>query len=563
MTVPVAGAAAAAIAIVLGSAGTAEAQLTTMDGPSNGVGPFATTVRPGTATPRRQPAAPREVPIDEPPPQSPARVPLPPGSDAADPANPDATDPDGDDNRRPVIGRRPAVDGDLTWPPEPVAPRDGVIDNAQPEPTADGVSPGLVDTRSSDDLAAFERPPAGFDPDLFAFELDPILDRRPQLLYRFEPFQPVGFRFRDFILYSDTTYSLAAWDNLFRSSVAPRKDIALDLRSNVRAVSNWRRHSLEFRYSGISSFHADFPKEDDRAFTLETRGRLDVSRRTNIEATASYARSQESRGSINSAAGALDRTPLETNRAGLAFNHRFNRLSIQLRGSLTDTNYYPVGTETGAIAYNRDRDNMQKEVAVRATWELKPSFSLFGEVAESSRGYAIPAADGIKRDSQGDRVRAGVSFGTTSQKIRGEASIGWGRQRYEDSRLPEIDGILLDANLAYRISPLTALLFQARTDVSESQLAGSGGALSRTATLELRHELTRRLIGTAGLRITQQDYAGVPISERELAGILGVEYYMNRETTLFARYQHIDFESTSPGRNYDADEVRVGVRMRR
>lgn len=556
-------AAAAVLAVVLGSAGAAEAQLTTMDGPSNGVGPFATTVRPGTPSPGRRQAPPqREVLVDEPPPQ-PARIPLPPGSDAADPANPDATDPDSDDNRRPVIGRRPAVDGDLTWPQEAVAPRDGVLDTPQQEPMADGVSPGLVDTRSADDLAAFERPPAGFDPDLFAFELDPILDRRPLALYRFEPFQQVGFRLRDFIIYTETAYSLAAWNNLFRSAIEPRKDIALDIRSNVRAVSNWRRHSLEFRYSGISSFHADFDKENQADLALESRGRLDISRRTNIEATAGYARSQESRGSINSVAGALNPTPLETNRAGLAFNHRFNRLSIQLRGSLTDTNYYPVGTETGAIAYNRERDNLQKEVAARATWDFKPSFSVFAEVAENSRGYATVAGDGIKRDSQGDRLRAGVSFGTTSQKLRGEASIGWGRQRYEDSRLPEIDGILIDANLAYRISPLTALLLQARTDVAESQIAGSGGALSRTAQLELRHELTRRLIGTAGLRFTQQDYAGVGITERELAGILGVEYYMNRDTTLFARYQHVDFESSSAGRNYDADEVRIGVRMRR
>lgn len=551
--------AAVAVLVPCGPASAQTAGPATVDGPSTGIGPFQTTVRQGQP---RRPTPQREVEIEDPAPQPAARVPLPP-ADAADPSAPtvpgEATD---DDNRRPVIGRRPLLDGDLTWPPEPVAPRDGVLDTPEPEPTSDGVTPGQVDARTPADIAPFERPPAGFDPDAFALELDPILDRRPQTLYRFEPFQPVGIRAGSFTVLPESIFAFRATSNIFRSGLDPRSDIGLEARPTVRIVSNWRVHAFEARASGFFSAYNEFPKENDRSYQLEARGRIDVTRRANIEMLGAYELGQESRGSIN-AGRSLDRTELETTRGGITYNQRFNRLAIQLRGTVTEVNYHSVETETGATQSNDYRDNTQREVAARATWQFKPEFGIFGEVAENARDYRLAGLDGIRRDSTGERVRAGVTFGSSGRTVRGEVSVGYGRQRYEDSRLPEIDGVLIDANLAWRISGLTSLLLTARTDVTESQITGSGGALSRTAALEVRHELGRRLIGTAGLRWTSQDYAGTNIEEREIAGLLGLEYYMNREVTLFSRYQHVDFESNVAGRTYSVDEVRIGVRVRR
>lgn len=549
---------ATATVVVVPAAG--YAQLATRDGPTSGIGPFQTTVR--QAQPQRRAQPEPAVPDDDAVQATPARPALPSG-DAADPAapNPLADVPD-DDNRRTVLGRPTVVDGDLNWPPEPPPLRDGAPDQPEADVIADGVSPSQIDTRNPSDIAAFERPPAGFDPGAFVIELDPILDRRPAALYRFEPFQATGIRVGSFTVLPESVFAFSATDNLFRTGTERRGDVALEARPTVRIVSNWRTHALELRGTGITSFHNEFPKEDDRAYQLEARGRLDVSRRTNIEVLGGYELGQESRGSIN-AGRSLDRVELETTRAGITANHRFNRLAIQLRGTVTEVNYHSVLGEDGFVQSNDFRDSTAKEVAARATWTFKPELGVFAEVAENARDYRVAGIDGIKRDSTGERVRTGVTFGSSGRTVRGEVSVGYGRQRFDDSRLPEIDGVLIDANLAWRVSGLTALLFTARTDVSESQLAGSGGALSRTAALELRHEFGRRLIGTAGLRWTTQDYVGTDVTERELAGLLGLEYYLNREVTLFGRYQHIDFDSNIAGRTYTAEEVRIGVRVRR
>jgi hypothetical protein len=123
--------------------------------------------------------------------------------------------------------------------------------------------------------------------------------------------------------------------------------------------------------------------------------------------------------------------------------------------------------------------------------------------------------------------------------------------------------VLIDANLAWRVTELTTVLLLAQTDFPDSTVSGTAASLARTAGLELRHAFRRNLIATAGLAYAQQDYDTAHIRERELRPSLGIEYFLSREAVLFGRYQHIAFDSTEPGRDYVSDEFRVGVRLRR
>lgn len=540
----------------------ADAQFAPRDGPSTGIGPFATTVQPQRPA-RRQPVPAQTPDYDDSAPlqrlQAPQPAAQPPaGETQADPNAPSETT---DDDPRPALAPRTIVDGDPSFPGEPRQPVDGVVDTGESAPAADPAQ-GPLDARSPEDVAAFESPPAGYDPSIYAVELDPILDRRPEQLYRFEPFQAVGYTAGSFTVYPELIASSLATSNLYRTSTARQSDIALELRPSLRAVSNWKVHAVEVRASGLTSFYADHPAEDMRAYTLEARTRIDVTRRTNFELLTSVDHTPESRGSINAASTTGDRSEIDTTRAQLTFNQRFNRLSVQLRGSVVETEVSAVRAANGTLDSNLYRDNTYREGVTRVAWAFKPTLSVFGEVAVNARDYRAPSTDGLSRDSTGERTRAGLSFGNTGQVVRGEISVGYGRQKFDESRLPEIDGILLDANLAWRISGITALLLQARTDVSESQVANSGGALSRTLQGEVRHELTKRLIGTAGVRWTSQDYVGTNISETEIAGLLGLEYYVNRDVTVFGRYSHVDFASNVAGRSYQADEARIGVRVR-
>ena len=122
-------------------------------------------------------------------------------------------------------------------------------------------------------------------------------------------------------------------------------------------------------------------------------------------------------------------------RAEAALNHRFNRLSVQFRGSVADYAYGDT-QNLGVATDNADRDYRQTEEAVR------------GDVGNSSRRcrYSLKSPStsatmirgrnrSISRSSDGERYRVGVSFGNTGQILRGEVSIGYGVQTPDDARL--------------------------------------------------------------------------------------------------------------------------------
>ena len=476
--------------------------------------------------------------------------------------DPSETRPEADDlDPQPATGQRAVRrDGDLSEP-EPPQLRDGIVDVGEPQAAVDGVDPTSIDTRPVEDARLFENPPAPEDPLLFQIEeLEPILDRRPQRLFRFEPYDPIGIKAGSFVLFPELETSGAFFSNVFRGPGA-RSDVALDIRPSARLVSNWARHALEFRANGIATYFNEFPSEDDRAYTIEARGRLDFSRRTNLQGGLSRDVAQESRSAPDGRAAGT-RADVTTDRATATLNHRLNRLSLQLRGSVTDIAFGST-TDSGVVTDNRTRDYRTTEQAVRATWEFKPTLSTFAEVAINQRDYERLDGAGIDRSSTGERYRVGLAFGSTGQIVRGETSIGYGIQRPSSALLPDVSGVILDSNVVWRPNAITSVAFNARSDFGETQTVGVGGIKSQALGVDLRHELRRYLIGTAGVTTTWSDYEGSTLAETETRFVTGLEYFLSREAIVFGRYTHTDFDSNAASASYTADEVRVGMRIRR
>lgn len=486
------------------------------------------------------------------------------GDGIPDPArDPEQRDADGSQPPANRPGQRRIIaDGDLSYPREPSQPLDGVIDTGIEEPLTDGVDPTEFDTRPQEDLDLFENPPAGYDPLLFQIEdISPILDRRPRRLFRLEPYDPVGIRAGSFVLFPEAETNFFGDTNIL-SSPSPESDVAFEFNPRLRAVSDWNVHALEFNASSTLSFFNEFDTEDDRFYELEARGRLDFTRRTNLQAIVSRGYAQEDRSAIN-ANNLTERTDVTSDRAAATLNHRFNRLSLRFRGGFNQTDYSDL-TSGGVTFSNSERDRDEWEQAVRATWEFKPTLSVFSEAEFNQRDYGATAqADNIRRDSNGQRYRVGLDFGDTGQILRGEVSVGYGIQENENSRLNDVDAFLFDANAAWRVSELTTLLLSGRTAFDENTARLSGGIVTHAFGLEARHAFRRHLIGSAGINYSTRGYDNQDLDEHEWQGSLGVEYFLNRNAIVFSNYLHTDFNSTSPGSSFTSDEFRVGLRVRR
>lgn len=453
------------------------------------------------------------------------------------------------------------ADGDPSAMTAPREAQDGIIVVGEPTSARDGIPDLTGDAGLAEDIAAFGSPPAGYNPYLFQIELEPLGDRRTAELFRLEPYAARGIRIGSFVVFPEVEIGAIATNNIFRSP-ARNSDSAFEARANARIVSDWRAHAVEFRASGLASFYQEFPTEDDRAYALEARSRVDLTKRTNVEALVSHQMEKAIRSTRDSPTDAAERGDIETDRAAVALNHRFNRLSLQLRGGITDVDFAPVRSTAGGVISNAERDFTQREAAFRASWAVSGKVDVFAETAIDERAFYTAPADGIMRSSHGERYRAGVTFGPSDPSIRGEVSVGWGRQRPDDARLGEIDGVIVDANLAWRATALTTFLLTARSDFIDTTATGSGGGLSRQVGLEARHAFRRHLIGLAGVRYVVSPYDGIDLTERQITTELGLDYYLGRDTIVYARYQHIAYETTTPASDYSADIVRVGMRVR-
>ena len=85
--------------------------------------------------------------------------------------------------------------------------------------------------------------------------------------------QPVGISFQN-----NEVYECGA--TLLALLAHPADDKNDNRRAHIHA--SLCRHALEFRGIGGLSYYHEFPTEDDRDYLLEARGRLDITRRSNI-----------------------------------------------------------------------------------------------------------------------------------------------------------------------------------------------------------------------------------------------------------------------------------------
>jgi hypothetical protein len=433
---------------------------------------------------------------------------------------------------------------------EPLTPREGI--DIAPAGARDAAEVDLSGQRA-----------ARRDPLLYQIEdLNPITDNRTTArLFRQEPYDPVGIKVGSFVLFPELDIGTSYYSNVFHAPSA-RSDVAFDAVPSARIVSNWSRHALEFSAKGILSFYNDYTTEDDRDYQLEGRGRLDITSRANIQALISRQQSFEDRSALD-ASSVGTRARIVEDQAEAAYNQKFNRLSLQFRGSISDYSYGST-EDAGVVTGNRDRDYTQYEAAARATWELKPELSPFFEVAVNHRDYAQAAqSDGINRTSDGQRYRFGISFGNSGEIVRGEISLGYGVQTPGDRRLHPVDGLIIDANATWRVTPLTSILFNAMSDVSETTTTDVGGAFYRSAGIEIRHQLRSYLVVSAAFNYANQDSQDGVISDNEFREILGVEYYADRNTVLYGRYEHVNFDGIGIPNDYVGDEIHVGVKLRR
>lgn len=378
-----------------------------------------------------------------------------------------------------------------------------------------------------------------------------------------DPYAALGVRMGSFLLFPELTSESLYDDNIFLTSTGQESDRALVLTPSLRIQSDWNRHSLAGTLSGVRSFHERFTSENDETFQAGVIGQFDILSTTNLVAAAGYSEEFEDRSSTDFPEDSSDRAKTRRRQFSLEGNRTFNRVTLTLRGNLSEEDFEDGTTETGAIVNNDDRDFTEQRLTGRAAYEFQPGVSAFIETSVNEREFAQTFDDdGTQNGSSGYDVQGGLSFRLTDT-LTGEASAGYAIQKADDASLEDVDGLIFNAGLEWRATALTQLRLDASSEVAETTEAGSAGTIVREVEVSVEHRPRRHILLGASLGYEVETFAGSDDEDQDwVIGLTG-EYNFTRSVALMIGYEHQESFSNDPGDDYAVDQVRLGLRLRR
>lgn len=377
------------------------------------------------------------------------------------------------------------------------------------------------------------------------------------------PYDPLGVRVGSFLVFPQIGVEGVFNDNLLLSTTDSKSDHGLALTPSLTFRSQWSRHELTGGINGNYTFYNELTSEDDRAYDANLRGRIDVTRRTQIRAEADYATGQEERGSTDFPEGAAERPDFRTYGAAVQGDHRINRVRLRLRAEQATEDYDDSRLLNGAEENNDDRDYTERRLTGRIGYDLRPGVTAFVEASGNVRDFRQALDDnGLRNGSSGHQVQGGFSFELGS-KLTGEVAAGYARQSPEEMSLRDIEGLVFNAGLVWAASALTTVRFDAASEISETTSASSAGSFVRTVGVSVEHALRRNVLLGAALGYEIESFADSNEEDKELVAALTGEYLLSRSAALTARFEHTDHTSNEPGQDYIENEVRVGLRLRR
>jgi hypothetical protein len=384
-----------------------------------------------------------------------------------------------------------------------------------------------------------------------------------------DPYVPIGMKLGSFLLFTEAEIGTILTDNVLDTKLDTHADAAIEVAPEIRLESNWARHSFLAQFTADRSWYHDFSVEDDQIYQAILRGRLDVTRRDHLALDLEKSQTQVGRDSVSLTDIAGQQTNLQEQHITAAADHTFNRLNLKLTGTVADYNYEnqaPVEildpVANALVPFQDVRDYREDELKLRGTYELRPDTAVFLEGAVNERDYKQPInSAGFRKTSSGVTLLTGATFNLTG-RLTGEISAGWGQQQSIDDRLSPVEGPLLNADLIWQPTPLSKIEFIARSEIDETSLTDSLGAIDRYYEISAQHAFWRYLVLGTYVSYEIADYVDDPLVDQRVKTGLTAEYYFNPYASVYGRYEYTDFFSTSETSDFIENELRLGVRIR-
>lgn len=381
-----------------------------------------------------------------------------------------------------------------------------------------------------------------------------VLDRnRPQYTAR-------GMRAGGFLLYPALNLTADYDSNIFATDTNKEGAFIFEERPELVVESNFPRHALYGRAELRNLNYANHSSEDRTDYYLNSGGRLDITRSTNIHADVEYQKDTEDRGSPDAIGVAVE--PVDFTRLQLLgeLRHHPGKLSLDGGALYQEYRFDNVPLIAGGMQNNKDRDRDLLGGFGRVGYQLSPGYELFLLGLYSNIDYILPVDDnGFNRDSNGYQVEGGLRLELTNV-IAGDVSVGYLNRDYDDPSLQTVNGVSTEVNVEWYVSRLTTVRIGGSRRVQETTLNAASGYIDTAFDVAVDHEVLRNLILTAYVRYDKRKYEGITRDDDQYTASGRALYLLNRNVSVGVEYRHETRNSTTFGEDFSRHVVALTLR---
>jgi hypothetical protein len=328
----------------------------------------------------------------------------------------------------------------------------------------------------------------------------------------------------------------------------------------VKLRSDWSSNELTGDLRGGYSYFPDVKGSNRPDGDGKVDLRLDATKDLNFTFEGRGNLSTQQPGSVNLPVATQSRPLVWAYGGSIATAYHPGYWNFSLRGNIDRTVYENAKASDGTTIIQSNRDVTQYELRARLGYDITPGITPFVEGRVDTRQYDQTFdSSGFARTSDGIAGLAGTTF-EFSRKLTGEVSGGYAERSYQDARLKDLKGPLTEASLIWSATPLTTVTLKGSTQLVETTLAFSSGAVERQIGLEVSHALLRNLIITGSVGWTHDQFQSNIERDTTMTAGVKAEWKLNRNMVIKASFLHTQETSNVTGRAFGDNTYLLGMR---
>ena len=222
--------------------------------------------------------------------------------------------------------------------------------------------------------------------------------------------------------------------------------------------------------------------------------------------------------------------------------------------------YDPTALIGGGMLDNSDRNSKIVNVFGKASYDLAPGQSVFVRASYNVREFDLQFDNaGFDHSSEGYRLDTGLQT-QLSPLVKGTVYLGYLQQNFK-APLVSVSGIDFGSELDWYVTELVTLHFTATRLLTDTTLAGASSEDERSVGASFDYELLRNLILQGNIGYENDVFDGITRDDRLLTGGFGAKYLINRQMSVYARYDHGSRDTNINGGDFADNLITAGIKL--